>query len=427
MKRSIQIHSGIVEGVLEAPPSKSITHRLLIMAALSGHPCRIRRPLHSEDTLVTLQGLQKMGYDFYIHENDFVFTGKHRIPETNAEIHVGNSGTSARFLTALAAIQSFPSYIDGSERMRQRPMQPLISALKRLGTTIEDRDGYLPIKIAGYLAQGCEIDIDASQSSQFLSALLLIAPRLHAGLRLVHHGQVASEPYARMTIALMQKAGIPVRTQQEMVHAPGMKNYLMADSRVEGDYSSAAYFLVAAAITGGSITIRHLTRNSVQGDRAILDILQAAGARVEWHSDGVTVSGGSLKGIDVDMHHYPDLVPTVAVLALFATTPTRLRNVEQLRYKESDRIQAVIENITRLGGHAYLEGNDLVIEPRSLHGARISTFNDHRIAMSFALVGLRVPEVEIENPDCVRKSYPDFWEHFKAVVKTKSRSTSKSE
>ncbi len=425
MKETVKIESGIVEGVLEAPPSKSITHRLLIMAALSGHPCRIRRPLHSEDTLITLQGLQKMGYDFYIDEGDFVFTGRHRIPATSCEIDVGNSGTSARFLTALAAVQSFPSYIDGSERMRQRPMQPLISALRKLGTVIEDRDGYLPIKIAGYLAQGCEIDIDASKSSQFLSALLLIAPRLHVGLRLVHHGQVASEPYANMTIALMQKAGIPVRSRREMVHAPGMKNYLMADSRVEGDYSSAAYFLVAAAITGGSITVRHLTPNSVQGDRAILDILAAAGARVEWHPQGVTVSGGLLRGVDVHMHHYPDLVPTVAVMALFANTPTRLREVEHLRYKESDRIQAVIDNITRLGGRAYLEGNDLVIEPKPLHGAVLPTYNDHRIAMSFALVGLKVPGVKIENPACVRKSYPDFWKHLKTVVKTRTPSSPK--
>lgn len=432
------ITSAKINGSLAVPTSKSLTHRALIIAAFaanaSGTPSIVRDPLRSDDTTLTLEALRRMGYPVSVNENEgalemVTFAGKRTMPHDAVKINIHHSGTSARLLTAVAAVQTIAENgsieIDGSERMRQRPMQDLIEPLISLGVSLRHEHGFLPIIITKPIsgAQGMNtVRVDASKSSQFLSALLLIAPLLEHGMRIDVAGDIASKSYSDMTIAQMRSAGVKVEelTNDGTVKSysvPGNQTYTMPDYTVEGDYSSASYPLAAAAITDSTVTITNLTPASPQGDRAIVEILQTFGAATVWLERGLMLIGSKhLRGVDCDMNSCPDIVPTVAVVAMFAEGRSTFRNIEHLRYKESDRIAAVIENIERLGGRAFVEGNALVVEPvPTLHGASIPTFDDHRMAMSFALAGLRVSGVEIENPSCVAKSYPDFWRDFERL------------
>lgn len=430
-------------GTLAVPTSKSLTHRALIIAAFAAHdsdkPALVRNPLRSDDTTLTLEALRRMGYPVAVSENSdgietVEFAGKRTDTNGLVAINIHHSGTSARLLTAVAAVQPIPEggsiEIDGSERMRQRPMQELIEPLAALGVRLQHQNGFLPIRITEPISNDEGMNtarVDAAKSSQFLSALLLIAPLLAHGLRIEVGGEIASKSYSDMTIAQMRKAGIQVEETVEKTTAhgritryfvSGKQTYSMPHYAVEGDYSSGSYPLAAAAITGGTVTITNLTQDSPQGDRAIVEILQNFGTSIVWSADGLTLTGNKhLRGVDCDMNSCPDIVPTVAVVALFAEGRSYFRNIEHLRYKESDRIAAVIGNIERLGGRAFVEGNALVVEPAvtALHGASIPTFDDHRMAMSFALAGLRVSGIEIENPSCVAKSYPDFWRDFERL------------
>lgn len=419
-------------GTLAVPTSKSLTHRALIIAAFAAiqnnSSTIVRNPLRSDDTTLTLAALGKMGFETIITENEELissieFTGTRITPQSGTTIDIHHSGTSARLLTAVAAIQPIAAgswiEIDGSSRMRQRPMQELVSPLQALGAELKSESGFLPIRITTPIRHGAEVRLDASKSSQFLSALLLIAPLLAGKTTIRIEGEIASKSYSDMTIAQMRQAGIIVEEIEDGYIIEGGQIYTMQDYTVEGDYSAVSYPLAAATITGGEVCVTNIVRDSPQGDRAIIEMLEEFGATVEWQpSGGVKIRGiKKLRGIDRDMNSCPDIVPTVAVTALFAETKSIFRNIEHLRYKESDRIAAVIENITRLGGRAYTEGDALIVEPSAheLHGAQLPTFDDHRMAMSFSLVGLRIPEVTIENPECVVKSYPLYWKDFEVL------------
>lgn len=413
------IFPGTAGGTAEAPPSKSMTHRLLIMSTMAAAAWRIERPLWSDDTKATLTALQQLGYRIQAQSGYIIVEPAHRTtPADGSRIDVGNSGTSARFLTALAATEEGMSIIlDGSERMRQRPMRELLSALRTLGADIGDTNGGLPLRIHGKKLRGGSIEVDASRSSQFLSALLLIAPRLDTQLRIRCSGTIASEPYAHMTTGMMQSAGVVVRQDGPVFAAETGRPYTGTTWQVEGDYSGAAFLLAAAALTGGEVTVTSLAVPSLQGDAEIISVLRLLGARVEYTNGLLRVQGGVVRQVDIDMHSVPDLVPVTAVLCLFASGPSRLRNVAHLRFKESDRIQALIDNAARLGGNIICDNGDLVIEPGPLHGGVIDPLDDHRIAMSFAIAGLRVPDVVISSPECVDKSFPDFWSVFEQLTR----------
>jgi 3-phosphoshikimate 1-carboxyvinyltransferase len=432
------IHPATFSGTLNVPTSKSLTHRALIIAAFSalqhGKPAIVRSPLRSDDTTLTLAALKTMGFESTVSENDeeifaVEFSGKRITPHSPITIDIHHSGTSARLLTAVAAIQPLNTSncawieVDGSARMRQRPMQELIVPLEELGAKLEAASGFLPIRIHSPITKGGTVRVNASKSSQFLSALLLIAPLLEGTTDIVLDGEIASKSYSDMTIAQMRSAGIIVAETSHGYSIRGNQTYSMPDYAVEGDYSAASYPLAAAVITGGAVTIQNIAQESPQGDHAIVEILRDFGADIVWTNNGLRMTGHNvLRGVERDMNSCPDIVPTVAVTALFAETKSVFRNIEHLRYKESDRIAAVIENIRRLGGKAYTEasndggGDALVVEPSkyALHGASVPTYDDHRMAMSFALVGLRVPGVVIEHPECVAKSYPLFWRDFEA-------------
>ncbi len=412
------IPQGRLMGTITIPPSKSVTHRLLILAAVARQPVRIINPLRSNDTLATLRALQQLGYRIEEEAEAFVFRG-FRERNQPVSLQVGDSGTTARFITALAALHQPPITIDGSPRMRQRPMAELLQALRHLGAEIDDDNGHLPLTIRRSISRGGAVPLDVSRSSQYLSALLLIAPALREGLTIRLQTPLVSASYVDLTVGLLQQAGVSCVRRGEQFEIPGASQIsLPLTLPVEGDYSSAGYFIAGAMLTGGEVRFKGLVKNSAQGDRRILSLVERIGGEVQWEGDILKVRGkNSFPGFQEDCVHCPDLVPTLAVLALFASTPSFLQNIAHLQYKESDRIQAVIENIERLGGKAYREGEHLVIVPQELHGATLPTYNDHRLAMSFALVGLRVPNVRIEHPETVAKSFPNFWEIFERTIR----------
>ena len=415
----MQIATGTIQGEAVAPPSKSITHRLLMQSVMAGSPLCIERPLWSEDTLVTAAALNALGYDIE-GTTGYAIIRQHKPggPPGNCAIELRNSGTSARLLLALAATEEgTETLLDGSARIQQRPMQELIDALRLLGADIDDTNGGLPVRIRGRNLHGGDLHLDASRSSQFLSALLLVAPRLDGVLRVHTEGQIVSEPYIAMTMSMMNAAGVRAVREGNTFSAEAGRPYKGGVYTVEGDYSGAAFLLAAAAISGGEITVRHLATPSLQGDAAIAGILEQCGATVERNIDELRLAGGPVRAVELDMNHVPDLVPVTAVVCMFAEGVSRLRNIAHLAYKESDRLEALIGNAARLGGYIYRDNNDLVIEPRPLHGACIDSHGDHRIAMSFALAGLRVPGIEITQPECVEKSYPDFWPTFHSLVR----------
>lgn len=414
------IQPGILKGELVAPPSKSISHRLLIMAALSGRKCQIDNFLKSEDTLITLHALQKMGFALEQRENRIIFKGHREVSTQPVHIDCGNSGTSARLLTAVAAHLSGEFVITGSPRMQQRPMRPLIDSLIATGAHIDHQQGLLPITVHGGYLKGGEVEIDASHSSQFISALMLVAPCTQQGYRIVPQGKIASIAYLELTAQLLKKHGIESIWGDDCISVAGFQKYQIDQAIVEGDYSNISYFVIGAALSGGEIRIKGLVQDSAQGDRYILSLAEKAGAKVSWFKDWVQIKSDSLSALDEDLNACPDLVPSLAVMALFSKGSSRFRNIGHLQYKESDRLAAIVQNIQKLGGRAVVENNDLIVQPARLRGTSLSSFNDHRIAMSFAMAGLRVPGIIIEDPACVEKSFPEFWHYLDQLTHGKS-------
>jgi 3-phosphoshikimate 1-carboxyvinyltransferase len=406
------------------PGSKSITNRALVLAAISSgwHDCRLTGALRSEDTEVMVEGLRQLGYVVDADWPSVQFSqhdGHHVVPATAADIFVGNSGTTMRFLTALCAIGDGVFRLDGIPRMRERPIEDLLAALRECGVNAfsEFGTGCPPVVIDshGLMAEGTSIR--GSTSSQFVSALLMVAPyhrrgSLGFGIRL--DGPLVSEPYVCMTEVMMRHWGATWRYDAEsrayLFDGESMANYGgPGDYTIEPDASAASYFWAAAAITGGRVTVLGLTRDSLQGDVAYVDVLGRMGCRVEECEAGITVHGGPLKGIDVDMNAISDTVMTLAAVALFADRPTTIRNVAHIRHKETDRIAALATELRKLGAEVEEFADGLRITPRPLKGCMVDTYKDHRMAMSLALVGLKMPGVVINDPGCVAKTYPGFW------------------
>lgn len=311
--------------------------------------------------------------------------------------------------------------IDGVERMRSRPIAPLVDVLRDLGASIgyEAAEGFVPLTILAHGLRGGQASISASQSSQFVSAVLLAAPYAHSDVMLQAVGEVVSEPYIRMTIQMMEDFGISVLADRGRYIVPALQTYTARRYRIEPDASAASYFLGAAALTGGRVTVEGLGRRSLQGDARFVEVLQQMGCTAEQDDTSTTVTGpkdGRLRGIDVDLNATPDMAQTVAVLALFAEGPTNVRNVANLRVKETDRIAAVTTELTKLGAKVEAREDGFAIEPpRAVQPAAVDTYEDHRMAMSFALVGLRIDGVVIKDAECVSKTFPEFFEVFEGM------------
>ena len=399
---------------IKLPSSKSYTNRALIAAALAEGESTILAPSESDDTQLLIAGLEEFGVPISKARGRLVVQGSGgKLALPKKEIFTGNAGTAMRFLAALAALSPGEVRLSGNDQMNVRPIGDLLAALKRAGIGSSCTDGHPPVVIRGAKFQGGPIDIDASVSSQFLSSLLLIAPyaRRQVILRVIR--RVASEPYIHMTLHIMRSFGAVVDTLDFRVFTIEVgDHYIGREYAVEADASAASYFLGAAAITGGCIRLPELSRESLQGDVGFVKILTEMGCTLVGAEEGIELRGGHLRGIEVDMNSMPDCVPTLAVVAAFADGPTAIENIANLRFKETDRLAAIATELRRMGGKIEVADDQLIIHPRPLHGAVIETYGDHRMAMCFALAGLRVDGIGIKNPRCVTKSFPGFWEEF---------------
>jgi 3-phosphoshikimate 1-carboxyvinyltransferase len=409
----------IKNGTVIVPGSKSYTHRMLIAAALSDGQCRIINPLRSEDTLLTLSGLKQMGIGVDADSEDMIVGGTGgALTACAAPVYLENSGTSLRLLTGICALGKGTYVLDGTERMRERPIQDLVEGLNQLGVSAHSirGNGCPPVQVKGGRIRGGVVRLKCAVSSQYLSSMLLLAPYTEEGLEIIVAEGPVSRPYVDMTLEVMLRLGVSVeRDGYTRFRVSGKQVYRSGTYRVEPDCSQASYFWGAAAISGASVKVSGTTKRSRQGDVRFVEVLEAMGCRVIEEPDGISVSGGSLSGVDVDMSDMPDVVPTLAVIAAFATGQTRIRNVAHLKAKESDRLGAVVAELNKMGIEADCTDTGMVITGGHPKGAEIETYNDHRIAMSFAIAGLKTPGIIIRDEGCVRKSFPGFWEVFETL------------
>lgn len=410
--RRIPILRNVLQGSCVAPPSKSATHRALVLAALANGVSTLERPLEADDTLVTRDGLDLLGISSTIRDNAWDVHGTGGRILGGARIELKESGSSCRFLAAVAALGEHPSRLDGTARLRQRPMSLLTEGLISLGGRCvpESTAGQLPLWVGGKTPAGGAIVLPTSPSSQFVSALLMIGSRLPAGLRLEVTPPLVSQGYVDMTVEMLRSCGgvVEVNAGIYRVHHGDLKPRRWV---IEGDYSSASYFLAAGALLG-EVSVEGLREDSHQPDARLLSILQEMGCRVRHQGTVVTVGRPAvLRSVQLDLSDAPDVVPTVSILAMFAEGETRLSGLRHLRVKESDRLQSLADNLNRLGARTTIEDDALLIHPSpaEYRGAVIATGGDHRIAMAFAIVGLRVAGVTVDDAACVAKSNPYFW------------------
>jgi 3-phosphoshikimate 1-carboxyvinyltransferase len=408
---------GPLEARVRVPGSKSITNRALLVAALADGPSTLRRPLVSDDTEVMTRALRRLGVAVDDAGEDWSIEGSGaRLREPDGPLHVGNSGTTARFLTAAACLVEGTVVIDGDPRMRERPIADLVHALTALGGRCEilGADGCPPVRVRGGELPGGPAAIDASRSSQYVSAVLLSAPYAKRDVELeLAGGRLISRPYVDLTLQVMRAFGAEADwTEGGGLRVASGARYAGRDYAIEPDASAAAYPFCAAAIAGGRVRVEGIPRDSIQADLGLLPLLAEMGCRVERGDDYVEVEGpdAPLRPVDADLNDLPDASLALAVVALFADGPSHIRNVGSLRIKETDRLAALESELGRLGARARAGAEDLTIEPGPLRGAEVHTYRDHRMAMAFALAGLRVPGVAIQDPGCVAKTWPDYFE-----------------
>ena len=425
----------MTEIIVQVPGSKSITQRALVCAALAGGQSVLEAPLRSEDPILLKEALAKLGVKTEETPDSWLVHGTGGELVVGPGVHsifMGNNGTGIRFLAALACLAKGQELdiqtieITGTKRMAQRPIEPLLQALRTLGAHIESRDhtGCPPVVLQpkGVLTGG-KAQVDASSSSQYLSALLLIAPYTDQPTEILLKGPLASSPYLSMTLKVMEAFGIRVSCDRHLTSFKVEKGrYSHRQYFIEGDASSASYFFAGAAVTGRTVTVENLPVDSMQGDARFTDILEKMGCSVRHTASGTTVQGpgpGGLKGIEVSMKDMPDMVPTLAAIAPFAKGDTVITDCPHLRIKETDRLAAMACELTKIGVDVKELPDGLVLRGGArLRPAAINTYDDHRIAMSFAVVRLYCQGIEIQDPGCVKKSFPDFWDRWKMAWAT---------
>ncbi len=397
-----------------APPSKSYTHRALIAGALAGGKTTLFRPLESEDTRLTARALRALGVSIEEQTGRTIITGCDGDLPTKGPVtlDLDNSGTSLRLLASLALLARHPVILTGSALMQERPIGPLADALPAIGGTVTflKNPGFPPLEVSGKLAGGTVV-IDGSMSSQFISSILMAAPFAASDVEIVIPAPPASASYLDITLDVMQAFGANViRDGYERFRVSPKDRYKGRRYTIEGDYSSASYFFAIAAVCGGTVTVKNLSPKSVQGDRRFPEALAAMGCKVTYGKDAVTVARtGELRGITFDMSASPDTVQTLAVAAARATGPTTITGISHLKFKESDRITGTAERLRALGAGVDVDDDSLTIHPAPLHGGTIDPANDHRTAMSFAVLGLGIGGITITDSECVNKSFPGFW------------------
>ena len=404
-----------VHSTITIPGSKSVTNRALILSSLAQSPSILRKPLRSRDTELMAQGLRALGIE--IEESidakgDEVWKVTPRPLYGPASIDVGNAGTVMRFLPPLAALARGLVNFDGDPRSHERPLGPVIAALEELGVSIDHKNRFaLPLTINGSgKLKGGAVEIDASSSSQFVSALLLVGPAMEQGITIRHVGSsLPSQPHIDMTIAMLRQFGAQVddsRSSEWRVE-PGILQG--QDLVIEPDLSNAAPFMSIALVCGGSLVIRDWPRKTTQPGDALRDIFTQMGGSVEFTTDGLKISGtGKIHGIDIDLHDVGELTPSIAALAALADSPSSLRGIGHLRLHETDRLAALTKEINGIGGKVSEEESALHFQPSTLHAGIFHTYDDHRLATAGAVIGLRVDGIDVENIETTRKTLPDF-------------------
>ncbi len=443
-----------LRATVRVPGSKSLTNRALAVAALADGPTTLTNALFSDDSGYFADCLQSLGFNLEVadFQSLVVVHGLDgRIPTNQAELFVGNAGTAARFLTAFATLGHGEFVIDGNERMRQRPIGDLVEALNQLGARVEasppgfatplswprtsrpgegGRGGEAcpPVRVQAGGLPGGAARVAGDTSSQFLSALLMIAPYAQSPVELIVTGELNSKPYVDMTVALMADFGVTIeREGYERFRVTPQRYRALKEYAIENDASAASYFFAAPAICGGSVRVQNISRRSRQGDIAFLDVLTQMGCAVTEGDDWIEVAGAiqakgphsgesPLRGVDADMRDIPDTAQTLAAIAPFADSPTTIRGIASARVKETDRVAATCNELRRLGVTVEEYADGLKIYPCSnLQPANIQTYDDHRMAMAFALIGLRAEGVVIENPGCVSKTFPNYFEVLESL------------
>jgi len=412
--------SGPVEGSVRPPGSKSITNRALVCAALAQGESILQGALDSDDTQVMVTALRQLGIGVTQAGDRLAVSGcAGRIPGSQADLFIGNSGTTVRFLTALLTLGEGHFRLDGTPRMRERPIDDLIDALCQLGADVatERPTGCPPLVIRAAGLLGGTAAIRGDISSQFLSGILLAAPYAQRPVTLLVEGPLVSQPYVHMTLGVMRSFGVAADSHDlTRLTISNATHYRGRNYSIEPDASAASYFFAAAAITGGHVVVEGLSRDALQGDVAFVDLLAQMGCEVRHHSDSIEVHGAPLVGIDVDMNPISDTVQTLGAVALFALGPTTIRGVTHIRHKETDRIAALACELRKLGAKVDEFDDGLRITPGPVQGAQIVTYDDHRMAMSLALAGLRIPGVVILDPGCTSKTYPRFFDDLAAIT-----------
>ncbi|HEY4310584.1 MAG TPA: 3-phosphoshikimate 1-carboxyvinyltransferase [Pirellulales bacterium] len=408
--------AGPFDATIRPPGSKSITNRALICAALASGQSTLTGCLDSEDTRVMVAALGKLGINVEADATRQTLTVKGcggKIPAASADLYVANSGTTVRFLTAMLALAHGTFRLDGTPRMRERPIDDLLAALMQLGASAvsEAGNGCPPVVVTARGLAGGRAIVRGSISSQYLSGLLMAAPCAAQPVEIVVEGQLVSQPYVYMTLAVMRAFGVSVEPGDlARFVIPNSASYRGLSYDVEPDASAASYFWAAPAIAGGQVTVAGLSRDSLQGDVEFVDVLARMGCHVSDSPAGIAVRAAEkLRGIDVDMNAISDTVQTLGAVALFAEGPTTITGVAHIRHKETDRIAALATELRKFGATVDERPDGLRIVPAALHAATIDTYDDHRMAMSMALIGLRVPGVVIRDPGCTAKTYPEFF------------------
>ncbi len=402
-----------LDATVSIPGSKSCTARALAMAGLAHGRTRLLGPADCDDSDYMIGGLRALGVSVEKTPEEVTVESAGLRPPT-APLFLGNSGTAIRFLAAACATLDGEATLDGTARMRERPIADLVEALRLWGVAADAPTGCPPVLIRSTGDFGGETRVKGSASSQYLSGLLMVAPYAARDAEIRIDGELVSKPYVDLTLAMMAERGVEAENRDyRSFRAAAGQRYRPGTYAIEADASGASYFLAAAAVAGGRVRVDRLSSRSQQGDARFAYVLEQMGCRVEEGPDGIAVSSnGALRGIDVDLNAMPDMAQTLAVVAAFAEGPTRIRNVANLRIKETDRIAATAAELRKLGAEVEETDDGFVIRPRPLHGADIDTYDDHRMAMSFAVAGLRVPGVRIKDPGCVSKTFPDFFDRF---------------
>lgn len=421
---------------VRVPGSKYEANRFLIAAALTEGKTRIAGAPNGDDVRAAVTALSALGARVAQSGEDIEVHGLSRLARPSvtsapARASVGESGTLLRFLTAAAATVPGPVRIDGNGRIRKRPIAGLVTALEALGADVETTGGYAPLTVRSQVLRGGEVRVAARESSQFASALLLAAPRASGAVAITLEDAPVSASYLDLTVSVMARCGVRVaRPGTGRFEVPAGGRYLPGRRRISGDWTTAGYFFAAAALSGGAVSVEGLDSNSPQGERAFPGILRRMGCEVTEEATGdgvrVTVRGAPrLRGLSVDMGSMPDAAPTLAVVVSFADGPSRILGVGHLRHKESDRIAALADALSRLGARVVAEDDGLAIEPpeggASLAPAVLDPHGDHRIAMALALTGLRIPGIRIRTPEVVAKSFPGFWDALSGLGARVSR------